>query len=102
MNKTLVYEQISIKDIKPLLGKIRLIDIREIHEYQSGHLPYSVNVPAGVLLHHPAKYLDKHIPTYLVCRSGRRTAQACEMLSEQGYRVVDVTEGIIAYDGDLE
>ncbi|HHX01027.1 MAG TPA: rhodanese-like domain-containing protein [Acholeplasmataceae bacterium] len=95
-------KQIHINKIKPLLGKASVIDIREKDEYLSGHLPNTKNIVMDELLNNPSKYLSKSEPTYLVCRSGRRSKDACEFLDKLGYQVIDVSGGIIEYDDKLE
>ncbi len=36
-------------------------------------------------------------PTYIVCRSGNRSGQACEFLGAQGRNVVNVAGGMLAW-----
>jgi rhodanese-related sulfurtransferase len=50
---------ISINDIDSLLGKINLIDVREIYEYRNGSLKTARNIPMGNLLNNPDRYLKK-------------------------------------------
>jgi rhodanese-related sulfurtransferase len=56
-----------------------LIDVREPDEYTEGHLPGAINVPLSVL-----ESSVSQIPTtgivHMVCRSGARSARACDFL----------------------
>lgn len=61
-----------------------LIDVREVEEYEDGHLPNAVNIP---LSEFQARFSEvpKDKPVVMVCRSGGRSAQASEFLVMQGY-----------------
>ena len=47
-----------------------------------------------------AKALDKSKTIYVYCRSGRRSNAAAHYLAEQGYTVVDMDGGIMAWQGN--
>ena len=83
-----------------------LVDVREVHEYVSGHI-------AGVDMLLPTtqfeawattvleRYRDKTI--VLTCRTSNRTAQVQEMLVQMGMKhVVDHVGGIVTYTGKIE
>jgi rhodanese-related sulfurtransferase len=59
-----------------------LVDVREVNEYTEGHIPGAVNVPLSSL-----EETFASIPTdgvvYVVCRSGGRSASACDFLTQQ-------------------
>jgi rhodanese-related sulfurtransferase len=61
-----------------------VIDVREVSEYEEGHIPGAVNIPIRTL----AANLDK-VPTdrqiYVYCKSGFRAAQALSSLGMLGY-----------------
>jgi rhodanese-related sulfurtransferase len=61
-----------------------VIDVREISEYEEGHIPGAVNIPLRTV----AANVDK-IPTdrqvYVYCKSGFRAAQALSSLGMLGY-----------------
>lgn len=92
-------KQISIKELDELIGKINFIDIREPEEYMSGHVKTSKNIPMGQILQEPEKHLKKEETYYIMCLSGRRSANTCAKLQEMGYDVVDIAGGYSAYDG---
>ncbi len=73
-----------------------LIDVREIDEYQAGHVPGAVLVPLAsvpaALDHFPA---DRR--AYVICRSGARSYRACEFLVDQGLDAVNVAGGTLAW-----
>lgn len=74
----------------------RLIDVREIDEYQDGHVPGAqlvvlANVPDNV------DQFAGSGPTYVICRSGARSMQACRYLDESGFHVINVAGGTLAW-----
>jgi rhodanese-related sulfurtransferase len=81
---------------------IDLIDVRTPVEYREVHATVARNVPLDRL--DPAAIMrerngsaDK--PLYLICRSGKRGQQACELFIKAGYtNVVNVEGGTLAWD----
>jgi rhodanese-related sulfurtransferase len=53
------FNSISAHDLDDKIGKINLIDVREVYEYKAGHVPKAKNVPLGTIVQQPDKYLDK-------------------------------------------
>lgn len=74
-----------------------LIDVREPHEFWSGHLPEANNIPLGQVNQITKKW-NKDEPLYLYCRSGSRSAIAARLLKKAGYkRVYNLHGGIQAW-----
>ncbi len=74
----------------------RLIDVREIDEYEAGHVPGADLVPLASV---PVA-LDRFATdatNYVICRSGARSLRACEFLAEQGLDAVNVGGGTLAW-----
>ncbi len=90
---------ININNIDSLLGKINLIDIREIYEYRNGSLKTARNIPMGDLLNNADRYLKKENEYYLMCQTGSRSSLACRRLNKEGFNVINVRGGIGAYRG---
>ena len=44
------------------------------------------------------KILKKNKPVAVYCRSGRRSADAAQLLAEEGYKVIDLDGGIIEWE----
>ena len=102
MNNRSKFNLISVHDLDSSLGKINLIDIREVYEYKGGHVPTAKNIPMSTLLTKPNKYLDKTKEYHIICQSGARSSSACNMLSSKGYKVVNVIGGTGSYIRPLE
>ena len=63
-------EVINVNDLDNLIGKIKLIDIREPYEYASGTIKSAKNIPMGDLLSETDKYLDKQSTSFSAFLSG--------------------------------
>jgi rhodanese-related sulfurtransferase len=71
-----------------------LLDVREPDEYAQGHAPGSTLIPLGQLeqrLNEITGYKNK--PVAVICRSGRRSAQAAKLLDQAGFSAVSNVEG---------
>ena len=77
----MAWQEISVQEFAPTKNTL-IFDVREIDEYQDGHIPGAINVPLSGLEHDFSR-----IPTdgtiYVVCRSGARSARACDFLTQQ-------------------
>jgi len=75
-------------DYKMLLSDgAQIIDVRTKNEFQSGHIPGSVNIPLQVLTDHLAK-IKKGVPIITCCASGMRSAAAKNLLQTKGFAEV--------------
>ncbi|GAD13080.1 rhodanese domain-containing protein [Geobacillus kaustophilus GBlys] len=80
---------------------LHIIDVREPEEVAAGKIPGAVNIPLG-LIEFRMHELDKNEEYILVCRSGGRSGRAAEFLDSRGYRVVNMTGGMLAWKGPIE
>jgi len=80
-----------------------ILDVREQYEYDEKHIPESVLIPLNQLYSGGYKELDLDSPILVVCRSGRRSAQASEFLVKQGFSpVYNLAGGIQKWPGPTE
>ena len=92
-----VIKEVDIDGAKALMADQAIVlDVREPAEAAQGHLAGAVNIPRGVLEfkvnEHPATQ-DKNA-TYLVyCRTGGRSALACQNLQRMGFTNVSSLAG---------
>ncbi len=72
-----------------------LIDVREQHEFEEGHIPGAVHVPRGHLESRiEGASPDRSRPVVLYCASGNRSALAADTLERQlGYQHVESMTG---------
>ena len=81
--------------------EIHLIDVREPEETATGKIGIAQTIPLGTLEFHLDE-LDKDLEYIMVCRSGRRSAQATELLEENGYKATNMEGGMLAWEGPIE
>ncbi|MEK4091033.1 rhodanese-like domain-containing protein [Viridibacillus sp. FSL H8-0110] len=95
---------ISVEEVQQLLesGKeLNLIDVREVDEVAAGIIPTAINIPLG-LIEFRMNELDKTKEYIMVCRSGGRSGNATMFLENQGFNVVNMDGGMLAWTGDVE
>jgi rhodanese-related sulfurtransferase len=81
--------------------KVVYIDVRETYEFESGHIKGMENVPLSTLKSDYNK-IPKDAEVVLICRSGNRSKQAAEILTNLGYHnIVNVDGGIQSWQGEL-
>ncbi len=85
--------EIPVQEIAP---DAVLLDVREPSEWSAGRAPHAIHIPLGELTARVAE-LPKVDPIYLICRSGRRSAQAASWLLSQGIGAVNVAGGMQAW-----
>lgn len=89
--------EISVDDLAQRLahGAV-LIDVRRSDEHDETHLPEAIHIPLDQL---PERV--EEVPAadevFIICRSGGRSAAACEFLIERGTNAVNVTGGMLAW-----
>ncbi len=76
-----------------------LLDVRRPDEFAAGHLQgaHLLNWLDAENFKKEAVKIDKSSTIYIYCRSGRRSNEAATYLSQQGYSVVDMAGGILAW-----
>ena len=79
-----------------------LVDVRTAEEYAEGHIPGAVNIDVKKddFMTQVGKLIDKTKTIAVYCRSGRRSANAAEMLEKQGYKPVNLKGGILAWKAE--
>lgn len=80
---------------------ISILDVRELDEFESGHIPSSINIPLSTLGKELEK-LDKNKEYYVICHLGGRSSKASTFFSQQGYKVINVLGGMSAWTGEIQ
>lgn len=73
-------EEVSVHDLKAVLGSVAVFDVREVDEYESGHIPGAVNIPLSTIIDNVGGFTGEET-VYVVCQAGARSMRACEFLS---------------------
>ncbi|MBR1469149.1 MAG: rhodanese-like domain-containing protein [Prevotella sp.] len=95
------FENKDVKGFAELVAdsNVVVLDVRTAEEFGEGHLDRALNIDVmqGDFLEKAKQILpaDKKIAVY--CRSGRRSANACAKLAAEGYQVVNLKGGILAW-----
>jgi rhodanese-related sulfurtransferase len=83
---------------------LNLLDVRTAEEYNSGHIPNSVNIDIREqsFVDEIAK-LEKDKTYHIVCRSGARSGSACEYMESIGFKnVINIAGGMLDWQGETE
>ena len=79
-----------------------VLDVRRQDEYDSGHIPGAVLLPnESIGQKQPEELPDLDQIILIYCRSGNRSRQAAQKLSDLGYTNVYEFGGILTWDGEL-
>ncbi len=93
-----VPQDISAAQLESMLehdSSIQVVDVRTTSEYESQHIPGSVNIPLDQLSSWMNE-LDPQERTVCVCASGVRSLTAAQLLCASGFRAVYNLEGGLA------
>ncbi len=86
---------ITPKELQARLGEgnhLRIIDVREPHEWEISHIEGADLIPLGTLAAHMHE-LDSAQDIVLMCKSGSRSARALELLRTAGFRKLKNLKG---------
>ena len=72
---------------------ITILDVREVDEFQAGHIEGALNAPLSTL-ENGYEQLDSSKRYYVICQGGMRSERACQFLETKGFDVVNV-EGVM-------
>src|SRR5438309_1078980 len=92
------------KGIQSGKNKYRVIDVRPLQEYETGHVPGAINIPLDVLFR-PAsleKLSAAGDPIVLVCQSGHMESMALGGLAALGYEPYVLRFGMIGWNAETK
>jgi len=73
-----------------------VVDVREPHEYASGHVPGATMIPMA-FVHQQMRDLPRNEPVYVICASGNRSLTAASWMATAGITAVSVAGGTSAW-----
>jgi molybdopterin/thiamine biosynthesis adenylyltransferase/rhodanese-related sulfurtransferase len=84
--------------------RLLIVDVREPNEWETGRIPGAILIPKGRFVDASAfEELSKDFPIILYCRSGRRSADALEILLDRGFtNARHLDGGILAWQGEID
>jgi rhodanese-related sulfurtransferase len=77
-------------------GSIQLLDVREEHEREAGHIEGSRHAPLAELTE-VAPSIDPALPVVFVCRVGSRSSMAAWSFARAGYDAHNLDGGMVAW-----
>lgn len=78
-------------------GTTQIVDVRELDEWAEGHMPGIRHIPLGDLAGRLGE-LDPAVPVIAVCRSGKRSLTAADILIKGGFTdAKSMAGGMIAW-----
>ncbi|WP_125114875.1 rhodanese-like domain-containing protein [Agathobaculum sp. Marseille-P7918] len=100
------YHQITQETAKEMMDtqEVIVLDVREQEEYDSGHIPDAVLLPAGTIDETTAAEVipEKDSTVLVYCRSGNRSKTASSTLAELGYTNIYEFGGINTWPYETE
>ena len=72
---------------------ITILDVREVDEFQAGHIAGALNAPLSTL-ENGYEQLDSSKRYYVICQGGMRSERACQFLETKGFDVINVEGGM--------
>ena len=81
-----------------------ILDVRTPEEYQAGHIPNAklINIQNPHEFMNKLSELDASKKYYVYCRSGARSAQACQLLKQHGISdCYNLLGGVVEWKGNL-
>jgi|TARA_B100001094_G_C18097417_1_gene753741 rhodanese-related sulfurtransferase len=89
--------EISVNDLaKKLLNGAFLIDVRELDEWITERVPEVPLIPLGEITDRLAEF-PKEREVFVICRSGARSATACQFLRSNDVNAINVAGGTLAW-----
>ena len=81
------------------LAEAQIVDVRETDELAEGMIGGAVHIPLGAVSDNQ-RVLDSARPVILICRSGRRSADAAAVLAAAGFDSHTMTGGMLEWTAE--
>lgn len=92
-------------DITTIESKVengwKIVDVREIEEFEDGHIPNALNVPLSAISQGDYSTLEQDQKYIIICQSGNRSQTASEQLHKAGFQILNVKQGMGSWTGDI-
>ena len=80
------FKQVNVDKVRDLVeSNAYIIDVREVREYENGHIKGAKNIPLSQLRER-VNEIPTDVPVYLHCRTGQRSYNAALALQNLGYK----------------
>ena len=99
------FQQISPEDAMQRMkteSNCQSVDVRRQEEYAAGHIPHAINIPLSTIgSAMPAELADANQLVMVYCRTGIRSREAAQRLSDLGYTHIVDFGGINGWHGEV-
>lgn len=87
------FKQVNVDKVRKLVeDKAYIVDVREVREFENGHIKGAKNIPLSEFRDR-VNEIPKDVPVYLHCRTGQRSYNAALALQNLGYNNVSNITG---------
>lgn len=92
------FKSVAVQEFANIIADtttVILVDVRTAEEYGSGHIENALNIDVKQddFEKNAINMLPKDKTIAVYCRSGRRSKKAAEILSKNGYNVIELDSG---------
>ena len=92
------FQSVTVQEFANIISDtttVILVDVRTAEEYGSGHIENALNIDVKQddFEKNAINMLPKDKTIAVYCRSGRRSKKAAEILSKNGYNVIELDSG---------
>lgn len=95
------YQSVSVKEFETVTADTTVVrlDVRTPAEFAEGHLEGALNIDVNSesFISDAEKNLPKDKTIAVYCRSGRRSKRACDILVDNGFKVIELDKGYIGW-----
>lgn len=102
--RTKAYNNVKAQEFEQLLQEKNtvLLDVRTADEFRAGHIKGAKNIDYFSSFKSKISQLDKDKHYLLYCRSGARSSNACQLMTEAGFEhLSNLSGGIGAWRGPI-
>jgi len=95
------YQSVGVKEFETVIADTTVVrlDVRTLAEFAEGHLENALNIDVNSesFISDAEKSLPKDKTIAVYCRSGRRSKRACDILVDNGFKVIELDKGYIGW-----
>lgn len=99
------YEQISASEAEQLISNdksVGILDVRTQGEFRAGFIPKAIHADiSSSSFVQKIEQLDKNKTWLVYCLSGGRSARACSIMAEKGFKTINMKGGISMWPGKV-
>lgn len=97
-----MYQTMMVPEFEQLVKneKVNILDVREVDEFQSGHIEGAINLPLSGFPE-AVEALDQTKAYHVICHSGSRSQMACDYLGSNGFDTTNIMGGMSTWRGAI-